>query len=119
MERRTELLRLVAQALDEGSDPFHVNWLEANRVTLDECLMFARTMALLIRGFFNSPSTTRQMVVFAGAADGTPIAQPHYMELALSLIELDSAVGNLQPAFATQFVDTLTNESAGTSMQAR
>jgi hypothetical protein len=46
MSRSSELLKAAADALDDGSDPFSSTFLDANRVTLDECFDLAEWLAL-------------------------------------------------------------------------
>jgi hypothetical protein len=46
MSRSSELLKLAAEALDNGDDPFHESFLCGNEVTLDECFALAGQLAL-------------------------------------------------------------------------
>lgn len=56
MSRARDLLRLAAEALEDGRDPLSQAFLVEHQVTLDECYNLADAMAAAIRRFAALPA---------------------------------------------------------------
>jgi len=46
MKSTADLLRLAAESLEEGTDPFNANWLRLHEVSLDQCLTLGEQLAI-------------------------------------------------------------------------
>jgi hypothetical protein len=67
MASSPELLRLAAEALDEGTDPFNTAFLIEHEVTFDQCMALSRQLALgariVARAFEQTGSREAQAMV--------------------------------------------------------
>ena len=68
-ERWVSLLGAMAEALDDGCEPFSQEFLTQHNVSLDECFGLSSLLATIIRGFVNSDSEAQTAFVVAGCAE--------------------------------------------------
>jgi len=67
MSRSSELLKAAADALEEGSDPFHESFLGKHDVTADECFDLADSIAMGARLVAWATENPRQAAAFAAS----------------------------------------------------
>ena len=71
-ERTSNLLRLIAAELEQGSVPLNPEFLVEHGVTFDECISLTTEMGMILRGYTFSPLQTQESMasVFAPFASG-------------------------------------------------
>jgi len=71
MSRSSELLKIAADCLEEGGDPFHESFLTRNGVTFDECFDLADSLSVGARLIAWAMENPKQAAAFArSGADG-------------------------------------------------
>jgi hypothetical protein len=67
MGSSARLLRLAAEALERGEQPFNDEFLAVNEVTLDQCMALARQLAIgarVVAEAFDKPRSEAGLAVF-------------------------------------------------------
>lgn len=85
-KRSKELLRKMAEALQDGRDPFTQEWLSEHEVTLDECFNLSDVVALLIKGYLASSKEDQHKILILGAASGIDGLDPKVFRSHLELV---------------------------------
>lgn len=71
-KRHNELLLKMAEALENGSDPFNHEFLVEHKVTADECFALSDQIGTLIKGYLGSDQDARVLLLAIGAVYGEP-----------------------------------------------
>ena len=88
MNRKDELLRIAADAFEDGRSPFENDILSENKVTIDECYELSESIAIIIRGYLNAPKEVKHQIALCGAIDGADTVDP---EVALAFLRKQQA----------------------------
>lgn len=70
MNRLDGLLLKVAQAMENGADPFHHAFLVENEVTLDECMNLSERIAIICKGWLAAKKDDQIKLLALGAVYG-------------------------------------------------
>ncbi len=69
MTRAEELLQKIAQAFEDGIDPFSTHWLSENEVTGQECWDLTQSIAGILKGYLASSKRLQAQLAVCGAAE--------------------------------------------------
>jgi hypothetical protein len=72
--RSDRLVREIADQFANASTPMSGEWLSDNNVTLDECGALCDRVAMIIKGFLNSPKDTQLTILAWACADDKQLA---------------------------------------------
>ncbi len=92
MSRKEQLLRMAADAFEDGRNPFDHESLCEHKVTADECFELSEAIAIIIRGYLNVPKEIRHQVALCGSIDGSGTVDP---EVALAFLRKQQALQKL------------------------
>lgn len=87
MSRRTDLIRLAADAMDKGEDPFHISFLTEHGVTLDEAYDLSDALAEAARLYLHLLANPGELISLRMAAAGeTELAEAFHDALRLQQV---------------------------------
>jgi len=69
-KRHNALLLKMAQAFEDGADPFNHEFLVENNVTADECFALSSQIGTIIKGYMGSDQDDRVLLLAIGAVYG-------------------------------------------------
>lgn len=70
MSRATDLIRLAAEAMDKGEDPFHISFLSEYEVTLDEAYDLSDDLAEAARLYLHLRTKPAELIALRMEMEG-------------------------------------------------
>jgi hypothetical protein len=79
--KSNDLLLGIGRAIEDGRDPFHIEFLREHNISADDLMSIMTQIAAAIYGFATAPEWAQKAMITAWATKDTPGSDPAYLWL--------------------------------------